>query len=298
MNLNQVTVPALDIEKSAAFYRDLGLVQIVSAPHYARFECPDGSATFSIHKVDRAPADPQAIVYFECADLDARVASLRKKGFEFSQLPADQPWLWREARLSDPSGNPLCLYWAGENRKNPPWRIDAREAGVGDMPARTSERMSQALRPPMNAVSLLPVGRDGTLRGYAGTLPALIDEVLRATVHLYEGAGFVEPWICYVAVADGILVGTCGFKSPPRDGRVEIAYFTFPEAEGRGIATAMAAELVAIAASYPVDVTAQTLPARNPSHRVLEKLGFRHVDTIEHPEDGTVWEWCLARTGA
>jgi catechol 2,3-dioxygenase-like lactoylglutathione lyase family enzyme len=127
MNLNQVTVPALDIEPSAAFYRELGLLQIVRAPHHARFECPDGNATFSIHKVDQVSA-----VYVECADLDARVALLRKKGFEFSQMPTDQSWLWREARLLDPSGNALCLYWAGENRKNPPWRINAQQAAAGD----------------------------------------------------------------------------------------------------------------------------------------------------------------------
>ena len=39
---------------------------------------------------------------------------------------------------------------------------------------------------------------------------------------------------------------------------------------------------------------AQTLPERNASHRILEKLGFRHITTIDHPEDGTVWEWQLA----
>mgnify|MGYP002622994085 FL=1 len=124
MNLNQVTLPAVDIEVSAAFYRELGLVQIVSAPHYARFECPEGDATFSIHKVDHVPAGAQAVVYFECADLDAHVAVLQEKGVEFSQMPTDQSWLWREARLSDPSGNAICLYRAGENRKHPPWRIN------------------------------------------------------------------------------------------------------------------------------------------------------------------------------
>ena len=35
----------------------------------------------------------------------------------------DQPWLWREARLQDPSGNVICRYHAGENRLNPPWRV-------------------------------------------------------------------------------------------------------------------------------------------------------------------------------
>jgi hydroxymethylpyrimidine/phosphomethylpyrimidine kinase len=62
-------------------------------------------------------------VYFECADLDQTVARLLAAGVLFDSLPADQPWLWREARLRDPAGNPLCLFWAGPNRRHPPWRI-------------------------------------------------------------------------------------------------------------------------------------------------------------------------------
>jgi catechol 2,3-dioxygenase-like lactoylglutathione lyase family enzyme len=49
MNLNQVTLPATNVERSADFYRRMGFTQIVSAlPRYARFECRDG-ATFSLH---------------------------------------------------------------------------------------------------------------------------------------------------------------------------------------------------------------------------------------------------------
>jgi ribosomal-protein-alanine N-acetyltransferase len=40
-------------------------------------------------------------------------------------------------------------------------------------------------------------------------------------------------------------------------------------------------------------VTAQTLPERNASHRILGKLAFRHLGIVDHPEDGTVWEWRL-----
>jgi hypothetical protein len=29
----------------------------------------------------------------------------------------------REAILCDPSGNMIKVYWAGENRLNPPWRV-------------------------------------------------------------------------------------------------------------------------------------------------------------------------------
>lgn len=47
MNLNQVTVPSLNVEKAVNFYQKLGLELIVKAlPNYARFACPDGNATF------------------------------------------------------------------------------------------------------------------------------------------------------------------------------------------------------------------------------------------------------------
>lgn len=145
-------------------------------------------------------------------------------------------------------------------------------------------------------LSLVPINRDGTPRDHAGGLNPVAREVMGATVGLYKAAGFQEPWIGYLAVEDGIPVGACGFKSPPREGRVEIAYFTFPGHEGRGVASAMAAGLVAVARRHEsaVVVAAQTLPARNASHRVLEKLGFRQVGIIEHPEDGSVWEWQLS----
>ncbi|MFT5618766.1 MAG: catechol 2,3-dioxygenase-like lactoylglutathione lyase family enzyme, partial [Arenicella sp.] len=56
MNLNQITIPSLDLEKSIPFYEKLGLKLIVkSLPNYARFECSDGGSTFSIHKVEERP---------------------------------------------------------------------------------------------------------------------------------------------------------------------------------------------------------------------------------------------------
>lgn len=126
MNLNQVTLPVTDFDRSVAFYRDMGLTLIVhSPPRYARFECPDGDSTFSIHTVGHPISTAGLVVYFECADLDARVGRLVAAGFEFTQLPTDERWLWREARLVDPSGNVICLFRAGDNRKNPPWRISA-----------------------------------------------------------------------------------------------------------------------------------------------------------------------------
>lgn len=144
-------------------------------------------------------------------------------------------------------------------------------------------------------VSLVPIERDGTAPAYEGVLPVVASDVFGATAALYETVGFESPWVCYLAVDASMAVGTCGFKSPPRDGRVEIAYFTFPGFEGIGYATAMAAALVALAqrTSPSLSVAAQTLAGRNASHRVLEKLGFAHVETIEDAEEGTVWEWQL-----
>ncbi len=126
MNLNQVTLPVNDFDRSVTFYRDMGFSLIVhSPPRYARFECPEGDSTFSIHTVEQVTGNTGVVVYFECFDLDARVRRLLDAGFEFTQLPMDERWLWREARLTDPSGNVLCLFWAGNNRKNPPWRVAA-----------------------------------------------------------------------------------------------------------------------------------------------------------------------------
>ncbi len=125
MNLNQITVPSIDLTKSIPFYEKLGLKLIVKAlPHYARFECPDGNATFSIHQVDDLPKGAGIYVYFECEDLDEYVFELKEKGIKFDQEPTDEKWLWREARLKDVDNNQLILFYGGENRLNPPWRID------------------------------------------------------------------------------------------------------------------------------------------------------------------------------
>lgn len=126
MNLNQVTVPSLDLEKSIPFYEQLGLKLIVKAmPHYARFECPDGGSSFSLLQVSELPTGEGIYVYFECESLDAKVEQLVSKGISFDEMPTDNPWLWREARLKDSDGNQVILYFAGENRLNPPWRIES-----------------------------------------------------------------------------------------------------------------------------------------------------------------------------
>jgi len=125
MNLNQITVPVSDVERSIQFYQKLGLRLIVkSLPTYARFECPEGNSTFSLHQVESLPVGDGIWVYFEVLNLDEFVASLIEDGIDFEELPNDKPWLWREARLKDPDNNQIILYLAGTNRINPPWRVE------------------------------------------------------------------------------------------------------------------------------------------------------------------------------
>lgn len=121
-SLNQVTLGARDYVASVAFYKTLGLRQIVDSPSngYARFEAANGT-TLSIHAETSSARG--TIIYFESPRLDAWVAELIEAGLAFDQLPRDEVWLWREALLRDPHGNKICLYHAGENRRYPPWRI-------------------------------------------------------------------------------------------------------------------------------------------------------------------------------
>jgi len=125
MNLNQITIPSLHVEKATEFYKTLGLQLIVDAlPRYVRFECPDGDATLSIHKVDKLPKGNSITIYFEDENLDTLVLNLKQKGITFISDPEDKTYLWREAHLKDPDGNHIILFYAGKNRKNPPWRVN------------------------------------------------------------------------------------------------------------------------------------------------------------------------------
>ena len=125
MNLNQITIPVIDLERSIAFYQLLGLELIVHTnAHYARFVCPDGTTTFSLHVVESLPSGDGIWLYFEVEDVDQQVSELKAKGIVFEDEPVDQSWLWREIRLKDPDGNQLLIFHAGENRLNPPWRLE------------------------------------------------------------------------------------------------------------------------------------------------------------------------------
>jgi RimJ/RimL family protein N-acetyltransferase len=120
-----------------------------------------------------------------------------------------------------------------------------------------------------------------------------VASVIEATFANYARRGFQPPWIGYLGLMELQCVGAAGFVGPPRDGEVEIAYHTFPGHEGRGVATRMAAELIALAQRTDVRpaLVAHTLPCHGPSTTILRKLGFALVGPIIHPEDGSIWKW-------
>lgn len=144
-------------------------------------------------------------------------------------------------------------------------------------------------------IRLVQINRDAVAAEPLPESTPLVQEVLATNASFYRRSGFEPPWVAYLVMDRGHCVGTCAFKSAPRENRVEIAYFTFPLYEGRGLATQMAEALVAIApAQVPgITVTAQTLREENASTRILAKLGFKRVGTMEDDEAGLVWEWHL-----
>ena len=147
----------------------------------------------------------------------------------------------------------------------------------------------------MQSLQLVEINVEGAPVAKVAVLSDIAKQACADTASLYQQFGFVRPWIGYLAVIDGSVVGTCAFTAFPAAGRVEIAYFTFPSFEGRGLATAMARELIAVArtAKQGVEIFAQTLPVRNASNTILQKLGFALAGEVNHAEEGMVWEWRL-----
>lgn len=122
----------------------------------------------------------------------------------------------------------------------------------------------------------------------------LLLQVCQAMIALYPDGKPLMPWSGYLARESDAFIGTCAFKTPPQAGAAEIAYFTFPGNEGRGVATRMARSLVELGRLHGLRmVCAQTLPQANASSSILRKLGFTLTGELLHPDDGTVWEWRL-----
>ena len=95
-------------------------------------------------------------------------------------------------------------------------------------------------------MKLIPIEVDEALNSEYRSNPECID-ILDVYPGFYERVGFIKPWIGYFATGDdGEIIGCGGFKGRPLNGKVEIAYGTFKNYEGRGVATEICKQLVSL----------------------------------------------------
>jgi [ribosomal protein S5]-alanine N-acetyltransferase len=110
----------------------------------------------------------------------------------------------------------------------------------------------------------------------------------------YERVGYDKPWIGYFASFDGNeIVGCGGYKGRPKDGKVEIAYGTFTNYQGKGIGKEICRQLVLLSQKTDpsIRITARTLMENTASPQILKHNGFVFLGVVHDEEDGNVWEW-------
>jgi len=129
--------------------------------------------------------------------------------------------------------------------------------------------------------------------------PAAREAMRPCYEHLKSNPSVLGWWTyLFVHKADRALVGLGGFKGgPDAEGAVEIGYALAPAYRGAGLATEAARGMIEYAFSHAEvgRVLAHTLPEKNDSTRVLERVGLRFVETVQDPEDGEVWRWRVGR---
>jgi [ribosomal protein S5]-alanine N-acetyltransferase len=128
---------------------------------------------------------------------------------------------------------------------------------------------------------------------YLGPLPDLLQENCNGTAALFAAIGFTPPWVGYITVDGDQPVGGCAFVGAPKDGAVEIAYYTLEACEGRGLATQAVMRLIEIAqrTDPAVRLTAKTLPEENASTKILRRNGFTFAGETTDHEIGLAWAW-------
>ena len=145
-------------------------------------------------------------------------------------------------------------------------------------------------------LKLVPKTKEEVLAMVEAMTPAEKAQLSTDWQALLLGSTTADPWIHGFSMVhrdSEAVVGTCGFKGPPADGVVEIAYGVSPDQQGKGYATEAAQILTdyAFSSGKVRVVRAHTLPEWNASTRVLTKNGFRRIGEVIDPEDGLVWRW-------
>ena len=124
-------------------------------------------------------------------------------------------------------------------------------------------------------------------------------EILKSYPDYYYKVGYNPPWIGYFVMRNQKVVGVCGFTGRPKIGRVEIAYSTFKEYEGQGIASFSCRLLITIAQSADptLIITAKTAPEHNASTTILKRNGFEFTGIVQDEDIGDAWEWIYREEG-
>jgi RimJ/RimL family protein N-acetyltransferase len=108
-------------------------------------------------------------------------------------------------------------------------------------------------------------------------------------------AGHPLPWATTYLIIDdqdARIVGGCGFKSAPTQGRVELGYGVAPSEQRRGAASGALRLLVQIAfEAGATEVLAEVLPANVASTRVVQKAGFEKVGSRVDNDNEPVVQW-------
>ena len=144
------------------------------------------------------------------------------------------------------------------------------------------------------AASRVPASMVGRVE-QGGLPPAFVAQ--RALDMIADGKS--EFWCATFVIvrADGRIVGGCGFKGEPADGRVEIAYGIAPSSRRQGAAAAAVQALLAIAFSQGVAVVfAEILPENIASAGVVRKHGFEYTGSRVDEDGDTVGVWVARRS--
>jgi ribosomal-protein-alanine N-acetyltransferase len=140
------------------------------------------------------------------------------------------------------------------------------------------------------AASRVPDGLEN--RAEQGSMPPAF--VASRSLEL-AAAGHPAPWSTTFLIVnnkDTRIVGGCGFKTIPNDGRVEVGYGVAPAAQGKGAATAALKLLVNSAfEAGAIEVLAEVAPTNHASTRVVQKAGFLQVGARVDNENEYVVQW-------
>ncbi len=108
-------------------------------------------------------------------------------------------------------------------------------------------------------------------------------------------AGHPSPWSTTFLIVnneDTRIVGGCGFKTVPVNGRVEVGYAVAPAGQGKGAATAALKLLLSSAFDAgATEVLAEVAPTNHASTRVVQKAGFVQVGDRLDNESEYVIQW-------